>query len=202
MRSKRNQIKTIIFADRGWNFNPSASVMVYPEHTTNLVRGQGFHSNNEVLQRFFANNQHQQALNYFGFEGEYDPSCQDPGQTDRVGLTITYGDNAFENGFDYLYLSADHEQRHLANFKSNKYADFEDPLDAITHAQEEWSTYIYNYRRQGLYHKHGINLRERIATEGWNAGIYGPSVLPDGQYSITTFSPSWWHVIYHIPRLY
>ena len=33
----------------GWTFNPSVSVMVFPEHTTNLVRGKGFNSNDKVL---------------------------------------------------------------------------------------------------------------------------------------------------------
>jgi hypothetical protein len=36
----------------GWTFNPSVSVMVFPEQTTNLVRGQGFRSNDAVLSRF------------------------------------------------------------------------------------------------------------------------------------------------------
>ena len=187
---------------KAWNFNPSVSVMVYPEHTTNLVRGQGFRSNDAVLKRFVAANNHQGALDYFGFEGKYDPNCQDPGNTDRRSKTITYGDQAFANGYDYLYLTADHEQRHLANFKSGKYDSYEGPLDVFTHAEEEWSTYMYNYRRQGLYHKHGFDLKGRIGAEGIKAGIYEPSVLPNGQYSISTFSPKWWHFIYYIPRLY
>lgn len=187
---------------KSWNYNPSVSVMVYPEHTTNLVRGQGFRSNDAVLKRFVAANNHQGALDYFGFEGKYDPNCQDPGNTDRRSKTITYGDQAFANGYDYLYLTADHEQRHLANFKSGKYDSYEGPLDVFTHAEEEWSTYMYNYRRQGLYHKHGFDLKGRIGAEGIKAGIYEPSVLPNGQYSISTFSPKWWHFIYYIPRIY
>ena len=109
---------------------------------------------------------------------------------------------AFAKGYDYLYLTADHEQRHLANFKLGKYDSYEGRLDVFTHAEEEWSTYMYNYRRQGLYHKHGFDLNNRIEAEGLMAGIYWTSVLPNGQYFISAFSPKWWHFIYYIPRLY
>ena len=57
----------------GFTFDPSVSAMVFPERTTNLARGQGFRNNNQVLQRYVDNNQHQKALDYFGFEGTYDP---------------------------------------------------------------------------------------------------------------------------------
>ena len=188
---------------KSWNYNPSVSVMVCPEHTTNLIRGQGFRSNDQVLQRFVANNQHQQALDYFGFEGRYDSDCPDPGITDRKGLTITYGDQAFENGFDFLYFTADHEQRHLADFKSDKYKGFDGPLDDIAHAEEEWSTYLYNYRRQGLYIKHGLNLRDRIEKYGIGAGVYDVvTVTPHGSSNIIGFAPKWYDFVYYIPRLY
>lgn len=187
---------------KGWNYNLSISAMVFPEHTTNLFRGQGFRSNNKVLQRFVANNQYQQALDYFGFVGTYNPDCLNPGQTDRASQTITYGDQAFANGYDYLYLVADHEQRHLANFESGKYDSFEGRLDDITHAKEEWSTYMYNYKRQGLYPKHGVDLVTRIKGEGIQAGVYGTTILPNGQYYITEFSPKWWQFVYRIQRIY
>ena len=45
----------------GWTFNPSVSVMIYPEHTTNLVRGQGFRNNSGVF--------------YKMMQGDY--TCQD-----------------------------------------------------------------------------------------------------------------------------
>lgn len=53
----------------GFTFDPSFSAMVFPEQTTNFVRGQGFRNNNQVLRRFVANNQHKKALEYFGFDG-------------------------------------------------------------------------------------------------------------------------------------
>lgn len=190
------------FSAKKWHFNPSISAMVFPEHTTNLVRGQGFQSNNKVLQHFVANGQYQQALDYFGFEGSYDPNCSDPGQTDRKSLTITYGDEAFKYGYDYLYLVADHEQRHLANFKSDKYAKYDGKLDELTHHEEEWSVYLYNYKRQGLYPEHGVDLCKRINNEGFNAGIYEVNILPNGQNYMTGFSSEWWHFVYRIPRIY
>jgi hypothetical protein len=60
----------------GWSFNPSVSAMILEEQSTNLARGQGFRSNDQVLSRFVANGQQQKALDYFGFKGTYDPNAE------------------------------------------------------------------------------------------------------------------------------
>lgn len=51
--------------------------MIYPEHTTNFVRGEGWNSNDAVLANFVNAGDHQGALEYWGFEGKYDPNSWD-----------------------------------------------------------------------------------------------------------------------------
>ncbi|MDD3321631.1 MAG: hypothetical protein PHS59_09325 [Paludibacter sp.] len=101
----------------GWTFNPSFSVAVLPEHTTNFVRGQGFRSNDNVLSKFIAANNHQGALDYWGIKGSYNPNHAGSkaietdgvigkkgayyGYTDSKG-NIFYGDDAFSS-YDNLY---------------------------------------------------------------------------------------------------
>lgn len=172
---------------KAWNFNPSVSVMVYPEHTTNLVRGQGFRSNDAVLRRFVAANNHQGALDYFGFEGKYDNSITDPGQTNPNTGDISYNEQAFKS-FDYLKLCVDHETTHQKHILSGMYEGVEMTQEMF--GLEEMNTYLHNYRNQGLYLDHGVDIMERIHYYGWKAMVE------------RDFAPQWWHFIYKIPRLY
>ncbi|MDR1755723.1 MAG: RHS repeat-associated core domain-containing protein [Culturomica sp.] len=184
-----------------WEFNPSVSTMIYPEHTTNLIRGQGFRSNNRVFRNFVENGQQQKALDYFGFKGTYDPSKTrgNPGLTDPQTGEIFYGDHSFEGNFDRLALTAYHEMRHQRNVLSGKYQGVK--IDLEVAGMEEWETYLYSYRNQGLYRKHRINLSNRINWYGNQAGVYGSITTPTGGYT-TSFSPQWWHFIYKIPRIW
>ncbi|MDR2424534.1 MAG: RHS domain-containing protein [Prevotellaceae bacterium] len=183
----------------GWTFNPSVSMMIYPEHTTNLIRGQGFRNNNSVLQRFVARGQHQKALDYFGFKGTYAPdkTMGNPAITDPKTGEIFYSNYAFEGNYDRLALTAYHEMRHSRNVLSGKYDGVKVDLEIA--GMEEWDTYLYNYKNQGLYRNHGIDIVDRIIWYGTQAGIYANIVTPSGVYS-TTFIPAWWHWIYKIPR--
>jgi RHS repeat-associated protein len=65
---------------KGITFDPSFSAMLFPEHFTNLVKGGGFRSNQSVFERIKSgefNPYHripnQWALDYFGFDGKYQP---------------------------------------------------------------------------------------------------------------------------------
>ena len=172
-----------------WNFNPSVSAMIFPEHTTNLVRGQGFRNNNQVFERFVANGQKQSALDYFGFKGIYNPDKTrgNPAITDPITGEIFYGDYPFEGNFDRLALVARHEMRHSRNVLSGKYNGKEITREIA--GLEEYNTYLYSYRNQGLYPQHGFNdLVYRINMYGWQALIDA------------NFSQQWWHFIYKIPR--
>jgi len=177
----------------GWSFNPSVSLMICPERVTNFVREQGFKTNNHVLQNFVANKQQQMALDYFGFEGTYDPNNElfkkygpYPAITDPKTGDIFYNDQPFEGNFDRFYLTAAHEMRHRRNVLSGKYKGVK--ITPEIAALEEISTYQYNYRNQGLYLNHGIDLIWRINSSGW-------PVMIDME-----FSKKWWHFIYRIPR--
>ncbi len=176
----------------GWTFNPSVSVMIYPEHTTNLIRGQGFRNNEKVFQNFVANRQQQKALEYFGFKGTYNPkeTAGVPAITDPTTGAIFYGDYPFDDNFDRLAFIAYHEMKHRANVLSGKYNGV--VIDSVVEGLEEWNTYLYNYKNQGLYRKHGFDIVSRINSYGIQGLIYD-------QYT-PLFSSKWWHFIYKIPR--
>ena len=112
---------------------------------------------------------------------------------------IYYSDWAFNSNFDYLTFTAYHEMRHSRNVLSGMYENV--TIDMTIHAREEWSTYLYSYKNQGLYRNHGVRLAFRIIDYGTEAGIYAPYYTPTGKYG-GAFKPQWWHSIYKIPRLW
>ena len=176
----------------GWNFNPSVSVMVYPEHTTNLVRGQGFRSNDAVLSRFVDNGQQQRALDYFGFKGTYDPSVKNPGQFDPSDGSIKYNDVAFSKNYDYLRAVYQEELFHSKDYltyKSKMPADISEE-----HAYEEYRAQVHLYKNQGLYSGSGVDWGQRI--NGWGSAA---GVNPDMIFRYNFYRP-WWHFVYKIPR--
>ncbi|HOK26809.1 MAG TPA: RHS repeat-associated core domain-containing protein [Bacteroidales bacterium] len=184
------------FENKKWIFNPDFSMMIYPEQTTNFIRKGKFISNDKMLKYFVDAGDYQGALDYFGFEGTYDPlnkKTADPAETDFKTGNILYNEKAFSGNFDNLYIIAEHELKHRCNILSGKYKGFK--LTMEMKAYEEYSTYVYNYRRQGLYlniDKEGLGWR--INAYGTSAGI-NPNIILRYQ-----FNKPWWHFIYRIPR--
>lgn len=134
----------------------------------------------------------QDALDYFGFEGIYDPSAPlfqkhgpHPAITDPVTGEIFYHDFPFEGNFDRLAFIANHEKVHRINVLSGKYEGVK--ITRVIQGLEEFNTYLHNYMNQGLYPNHGFNIVERLKVNEWQA-------LRD------YFTPKWWHFIYRIPR--
>ncbi|PIY31552.1 MAG: hypothetical protein COZ08_08635 [Bacteroidetes bacterium CG_4_10_14_3_um_filter_42_6] len=183
----------------GWTFNPSVSVMVYPEHTTNLVRGQGFRNNDAVLSRFVGAGNHQGAIDYFGFKGRYIEDQPWPGHTDEYG-NITYNQAAFKSGFDYMHYVASEEMFHRRDVLASNYddVDWSDDLQrADAQANGEYKANMYQYRNQGLFPSHGQTklMLQRITYYGDWIGKF------NGNYSENYgFQPRPWHIIYKIPR--
>ena len=175
----------------GWEFNPSVSVMIYPEQTTNLVRGQGFRSNETVYQNFLTNGQQQKALDYFGIKATYDPSKTSTAYVDNAGNTY-FGDYPFNGKFDRFSLIADHEMRHTRDVL-NYIKKGIDPNDSHLINVDEWNAYSQNYRKQGLYPNSGENnnVVSQINRYGTKLGIYN---------TLNQFAPRWWHYMYKIPR--
>jgi hypothetical protein len=178
----------------GWSFNPSVSAMIFPEQTTNFIRRGKFASNDKMLSNFVSAGDYQGALDYFGFDGTYDPINKitaDPAETDITTGRILYNEKAFSGNYDNLYSIADHELRHQRNI--GKYKGVK--LTAEMRANEEYSTYVYNYKRQGLYLSiDKESLGWRINGYGTSAGI-DPNIIFRYQFNIP-----WWHFIYRIPR--
>ena len=185
-----------------WSFNPSVSAMVFPEHTTNFVRGQGFRSNNGVLRRFVAAGNQQGALDYFGFEGRYDPTKtskryqSEPGEywgaTDSEG-NISYGKLAFDNyaTLKGTYMKEIYTRNNILNHKYHSLPEEYQGLGFDTYLEEIYG-YVHAYKNQGLFSGHqlclsGINYYQgQLSLFGINYPIY----------------PTTFEFIYKIPRLW
>jgi hypothetical protein len=187
-------------AQNGWAFNPSVSAMVLPEHTSNFVRGQGFRNNDAVLNRFVETSNHKGALDYFGFEGEFDSERTNPGATDKDG-SIFYNETAFSKGYHYLYSIAMEEKFHQLDILKGNYegVKWNDELEnVINHGIGEHKAKMYIYKRQGLFYKYKYeNLISDINKYGRDAGYYY-----EGNASALYFTSRYWHIIYRIPRLW
>jgi hypothetical protein len=193
------------YNNKRWSFNPSVSVTLFPERTSNFFKGKGFKNNDQVLNQFIADGEYQKALDYFGIKGKYDPNnrlfknISAYAVTDPVTGEIFYSDNAFTGGYDRLAFIADHERIHSDNVLSGMYDGVK--IDDVMRAREEWGTYMQNYKRQGLYPNHGMDIIESINYYGIPAMIYSSYVTPTGIYS-NQFNARWWHYMYQIPRTY
>lgn len=182
------------------SFNPSISVAIFPERTTNLIRGHGFRSNDAVLKSFVNAEKQQEALRYFGFSGDYAPDHEfykehgGPAFTDPKTGHIYYNYTAFESGFDFLYFTADHEMTHRKHVLSGMYTNKQMTNDLIN--LEEYNTYYHNYKNQGLYPRHGCDIVKRLQDYGYRIPTIADSFPND------LFPVKAWHVIYKIPRLW
>lgn len=181
---------------------------VTSDEMSNFLRGKGFKSNNSVLDDFRLGkyssdylNWHQDALDYFGFEGEFvirNPLFEnnnDPAITTFPDGKIFYNYNAFTS-YDRLHFVADHEARHKR-----------DILDGITDFDAskslyELNTYIYNYKRQGYYPKHSLDLSNRInyyATLSSENGIISVDEMTK-YIDIYKYKKPFWHFLYKLNR--
>ena len=144
----------------GWKFNPTFSVMVFPEHTTNLIKGGGFNSNQQVFENMLALGDRQAILDYFGFDGKYNPNLKSNdyqsesywGACNLITGNISYGDLAFEN-FETLLSTFYKESYTQRNVRKGSIAQLPDGFQGfgMDTYLEEINGYIYAYRNQGLY---------------------------------------------------
>ncbi|MCL1934462.1 MAG: hypothetical protein FWF53_11700 [Candidatus Azobacteroides sp.] len=148
-------------------------------------------------------NWRQKELDYFGFEGTYDPDLLAPGQFDSSTQSIKYGKSAFgDNGNSYSRLRAIYEEEKFHSVDYLKYIK-EAPdwmknepnikyRNQMLHDFEEWRAQNYLYKNQWLYYNSGIDWIQRINGYGINASLYGTES--------ELFKADWWHFIYKIPR--
>jgi RHS repeat-associated protein len=174
------------------------------EYTKNWVRGAGFNSNSQVFDNMMAGSMScQEIIDYFGFEGNYNPNQKPPayvengegyyGTTDPLNGDILYGDLAFDS-FDRLhqiYLKENFTSKRVLN---GEQLNQEIPKGIPSYfkvAPEEAEGFIYAYRNNGLYPSIPVsNFVSNI--HGYQQQIFNFV----GDY----FEPSWWHFIYRIPR--
>lgn len=123
------------------------------------------------------------------FEGGTYPSVTHPNTGE-----IFYNTSAFNGTFDKLMLVYDHESWHYRRVTNTK--RFERSGNSV--AKEEYTNYIRNYKRQGLYKNHKSSLGKNINIYGTAAGVDPDIFMP-----YTNLVPaSWWHGIYLIRRLW
>jgi hypothetical protein len=188
----------------GWTFNPSVSAMFLEEQATNLVRGRGFNSNQQVYEDIMFSaynnpdfNWRQEVLDYFGFEGTYDPKMLESAGFNEGDGSIKYGNSAFGgrgNSYDRLRAIYMEEKFHSTDYLIYRSKASDKVTDL--HSFEEWRAQNYLYKNQGLYPNSGIDWIQRINSYGIRSGIYdvGPTIVS------SLFETKWWHFIYKIPR--
>jgi len=149
-------------------------------HVSNAFRGKGFKNNSSVLGDFVTAGNYQGALDYFGFEGTFDPSKTfgGPAVTDPVTGGISYADGAFGTfnasgkltaNYDILRQTYDHELFHRANVLAGKYRGV--TITPQIKGIEEHGAYLRNYKRRGLYPA-GREVTGRIDYYGAIGAIY------------------------------
>jgi hypothetical protein len=150
----------------GWTFDPSLSAMIYPEQFTNFVRKGRFIDNNVMLKTFTNASDYQGALEYFGFEGKYNPDIKSKryqsedywGATNSKTGEISYGNLAFE---DYstlygIYIKESYSARKIQSGLSiEKLPNDLQGLGMDTYL-EEIHGYVHAYKRQGLFSGHNM----------------------------------------------
>src|ERR1035437_366293 len=157
--------------------------MIFPEHTTNFVKGKGFNSNDKVLYNFIHGyydkdwsddvgtegaNWNNAALKYFGFKGTYDANIKGVGEFDPKDGSVKFRALAFRN-YDCLRAVYEEELFHSKDYLN---AEKNAPYDKLSHEYEEWRAQIHQNKNKGLYSQSGFNWTERIYDWGRNAGIY------------------------------
>jgi len=150
--------------NNGWTFNPSFSAMVFPEETTNFLRSGKFYDNDQMLKYYTRDGKYQQALDYFGFEGTYNPDLKSKkyqsenywGATDKTTGEISYGNLAFED-YSTLYGTYIKESYSAHKIQSGlsikKLPSDLQGLGMDTYLEEIYG-YVYAYKRQGLFSGH------------------------------------------------
>jgi hypothetical protein len=188
----------------GVSFNPSFSAMIYPEQTTNLVRGQGFRSNSGVFNKMMKGDYAcQEIIDYFGFKGTYDPNIRSKnyqaesywGATNTKTGQISYGDLAFES---YKTLKATYYKESYThrNIKHGTVSNLPTEYQGLgmNTCLEEINGYIYAYKNEGLY---------RNSTFPWNGIEYYQTWLSAYEISYPTYTTNrFLNTIYRIPRLW
>jgi len=180
------------------------------EEFGNMSRGKGFNSNQKVYEDIMFSayghpeiNWRQEVIDYFGFEGTYDPDYLDTAGFNDGTKSITYGPSAFGGrGNSYSRLKAIYEEEKFHSVDYLKYKDAApdwmknesntDLKKSQLHNYEEWRAQNYLYKNQGLYSNNGIDWIQRINGYGINAGLYDSSE--------SLFKSKWWHFIYTIQR--
>jgi hypothetical protein len=175
----------------------AAGGLLASQEFSNLTKGQGFNSNTDVLNKFAKNGKYQEALDYFGFEGKYDPNVLDKdgnkyfdSNPDTYAITdpktgnISYHDRAFNDGFDHLFATYDHERVHVKQFMEGRLKNV-----SLDDSQTlEFEGYYHNFKNEGLYLNNKYNFKNQVS--GF-VGFRFPGSFQDS---------AWYDFLFKIPR--
>jgi RHS repeat-associated protein len=190
-----------------WSFNPSVSAMIFPERTTNWVRGHGFKTNEQVFNYMMTmgNETCQEILDYFGFKGTYiegegDSNSYINRKSGKSG--IRYRDDAFHS-YSTLFSVYMKESFHLRRLREGEteYAD-SDFYPTARRAPEERLGLIHQYKNRGLYLDDEYNYLKVIKGVEDDIIKYNNNMYYNTPYHFTPFQSKWWHFIYRIPRVW
>ena len=176
---------------------------VSSENMSNLFKGEGFYTNENVFNNMMGRGMgKKEMLDYFGFEGTYNPTAKSPSYVEGKGYygytgvdgEINYGDFAF-NSYDNFKITNIKESYHSAKALSGQPFATQDVIPGMNKSiqiyPEERLGFISAYKNQGLALHSTFNLNSQI-----------------GYYQIQCFNldqanwylPKWWHFMYKIPR--
>jgi RHS repeat-associated protein len=193
----------------GWTFNPSVSVMVFPEQTTNLVRGGKFLSNKNMFDHQMEKSDMtcQEILDYNGFNAMYSNKFENPAWYDYSDNGIYLSKDAFSS-YDNLYGYYMKENYYAREVQQGGTREIQSKADLragginvgaldktelgnAMNARQEIKGYMYAYKNQGLYPNTSIDFRGQINN------IFGPYVVPNPyQYNPSSLQ----RAFYRIPR--
>ena len=157
-------------------------------------------SNSKVLAHFIAAGNHQGALDYFGFEGSYDPDISTPsyvpggksyyGVTDALTGEISYGDLAFSSYDNLLgtYYKEIYSSMRVKSGIGIERSEF--PINGTTVLPEEAKGFRYAYYHNGLFSKSTVDFLN-LANQYW-LQVGGEQLIQN----------KWWNFIYRLPRRY
>ncbi|PWJ49249.1 hypothetical protein CLV98_1483 [Dyadobacter jejuensis] len=187
----------------GVTFDPSVSIAVFSDRTTNLVRGQGFKSNDQVLAKFVQQGNYQGALDYFGFEGTYDPNKPKGAEyaegrkyyaaADPITGAIQYGYDSFSSyaNLKAMWIKESFISRRAIAGK----IESQEPIGTFKkYFPEERASFTYAYKNGGRFLSSSLGKYFLNQAQAYEAQSY--NILPKNRVSFNWVQK----FIFKIPR--
>ncbi len=174
---------------------------VFSENVSNLFKGEGFYTNENVFNHMIANGvSKQDILKYFKFEGKYYNGKYDNDAWFDPKNGIGYSDGAFISYHNLKQSNTKVMFEKIAYLNKSRVVP-QNPTGVfdIDRWQQEFEGHKYLYKNKGFYPKATpdpiMPLNETIKQMQFYNTIYGNPI-----FNVPSFNKEWWHFIYKIPR--